>query len=131
MNDLARKAACKYHNAPLHILEQGIEAAITTATADKDREIVELRAALDSFHLRIYDAFTCPNCRGSMVQLPGFLAESNALVPCDYCEGHGHVEWARILERFDAMQPELAALKGKTFTEPRCTESSNQPTAKE
>ena len=66
---------------------------------------VRLAEAFFTFHERIYDTFTCPNCRGSKTQCPGFFAESDALVPCDFCNGDGFVCFAGILERFDKSAP--------------------------
>lgn len=72
-----------------------------------ERRERELRDQLETFHLRIYDAFTCPNCRGSKQQFPG--VDGDGLVPCDFCKGDGCISFATILERFDNSSGELTA----------------------
>ena len=67
-------------------------------------EVRRLREQIESFPLRIYDAFTCPNCRGSQVQAPGFLAESEDSIPCVFCKGHGCINFADILTSWDDLQ---------------------------
>jgi hypothetical protein len=70
-------------------------------------EIARLESALavekeqlDSFPLRIYDDFTCPNCRGSKVQAPPFMGESEGPVACEFCRGEGTTNFAMILDGF-------------------------------
>ncbi len=70
---------------------------LTTAIADKER----VEGELESFHLRIYDAFTCPNCRGSKQQAPPFMGESEGPVACEFCKGEGTTNFAQILDNFD------------------------------
>ena len=70
----------------------------------------------ETWHERIYDAFTCPNCRGSKQEFPGFDpnevagAEPPLLVDCCFCKGMGQVCWAGILTRYDDLQRQLAAV---------------------
>jgi hypothetical protein len=68
------------------------------------RSLATAQEQLDSFHLRIYDTFTCPNCRGSKQQFPGFdfaQVGGNELVPCEFCKGEGATSFAEILKDFD------------------------------
>jgi len=67
----------------------------------------------------IYDAFTCPNCGGRKTQAPGFLAETDDLVPCDFCSGGGFVNFASILDKFTDLQRRLAAAE-------RCSEPAGE-----
>lgn len=112
-----------------------IQSAITAALAEQSRihndsmsdfqnqvraqaeELSELQAKcerlegeIESFPLRIYDAFACPNCRGSKQQSPPFMGESKGPVACEFCKGEGTTNFAQILDNFDKPYPEAAVL---------------------
>ena len=67
---------------------------------------LELEEKLESFPLRIYDHFTCPNCRGSKLQAPPFFGDgTESPVPCEFCKGEGTTCFATILQEWDTAKP--------------------------
>ena len=77
-----------------------LQARLRQAEGERDR----LQKESDTLHLRIYDAFTCPNCRGSKKEFPSVSASTDELVDCCICRGAGHVCFAELLDRFDCQQ---------------------------
>jgi hypothetical protein len=66
------------------------------------RSLAVAQEQLESFPLRIYDTFTCPNCRGSKLQAPPFFGDgTEGPVPCEFCKGEGWTNFAEILKDFD------------------------------